>query len=100
MRVSRLVLCGLAAALVWAAAPRQAEAAAVPPSAAVALQREAPSAIESVRHRGYYHSPRRYGWGPRWGWRHHYRRHYVRPRVTCRIEYGYYGPRRVCHRRW
>ena len=25
---------------------------------------------------------------------------YVRPRVVCRVRYGYYGPRRVCYRRW
>jgi len=25
---------------------------------------------------------------------------YYRPRVVCRIRYGYYGPRRVCFRRF
>lgn len=30
-----------------------------------------------------------------------YRRpYYARPRVVCRIRYGYYGPRRVCVRRF
>lgn len=30
-----------------------------------------------------------------------YRRpYYARPRVVCRVRYGYYGPRRVCVRRF
>jgi hypothetical protein len=30
----------------------------------------------------------------------YYRRRYYRPRYYCRIRYTYYGPRRVCFRRY
>jgi hypothetical protein len=42
-----------------------------------------------VFYRRYYYRPRRF-----------YYRVYYRPRVVCRIRYGYWGPRRVCFRRW
>ena len=33
-------------------------------------------------------------------YRRYYYRPYYRPRIVCRIRYGYWGPRRVCFRRW
>lgn len=42
-----------------------------------------------VFYRRYYYRPRRF-----------YYPVYYRPRVVCRIRYGYWGPRRVCFRRW
>jgi hypothetical protein len=35
-----------------------------------------------------------------WYRRSYYRPYYYRPRFVCRIRYTYWGPRRVCWRRW
>ncbi len=61
------------------------------------------SQVAYARHRGYrrYYAPRRF-YRPYRVYRPYraYRPFVYRPRVVCRIRYGYYGPRRVCVRRW
>ena len=42
----------------------------------------------------YYYRPRRFYYRP------YYYRPVYGPRVVCRIRYGYWGPQRVCFRRW
>ena len=51
----------------------------------------------------YYRRPvfyRRHYYRPYYRPRRFYYPAYYRPRIVCRIRYGYWGPRRVCFRRW
>jgi hypothetical protein len=48
--------------------------------------------------RGYYRRP--YYRRPAYGYRRPYYRPYGRPRVVCTVRRTYYGPRRVCYRRY
>ena len=85
--------------LVFSFTPQAANAAALNPAAAVQIDKQAPALGQKTQwHHGYYH--RRY-YGPRYYHRpRYYYRPVYRPRVVCRVRYTYYGPRRVCVRRW
>ncbi|GGH12225.1 hypothetical protein GCM10007036_09890 [Alsobacter metallidurans] len=92
--------------LLFTMAPQAAKAAAVTPGAAVQIEKQAPALGEQTqwRRHGYYGHRHYYG-GPRYYGRRYYRprvyyRPAYRPRVVCRVQYTYYGPRRVCVRRW
>ncbi|WP_406856627.1 MULTISPECIES: hypothetical protein [unclassified Alsobacter] len=95
-----LFLGGLFALFVaFTAVPQAANAAAVNPAAAVQIDRQAPALTEATQYyrRHYYGRP--YAYRPRYYRPRYYARPIYRPRVVCRVQYTYYGPRRVC-RRW
>ena len=96
-----MILSGVFALfLMVSMAPQAAKAAAVTPGAAVQIEKQAPALGEQTQYRRH-----RYYGGPRYYGRRYYRprvyyRPAYRPRVVCRVQYTYYGPRRVCVRRW
>jgi hypothetical protein len=93
----------LIAVMATGLAPRPAMAATVPVSAirtAGGVDAATTPLLQKAYYyrRGYYHRP--YYRRPVYGYRRPYYRPYARPRVVCTIRRTYYGPRRVCYRRW
>jgi hypothetical protein len=79
-------------------APMTASAAAIPAGASAEVARAAQPAVQKAQ----YYYGRRYYRRPYYRpYRPYYRPYYYGgPRVVCRTVYSYYGPRRVCTRRW
>ncbi|MFO1147740.1 MAG: hypothetical protein U1E62_05120 [Alsobacter sp.] len=96
-------LCLVLAVLAAGLAPRPVEAASVPAAAvrsAGSLGQAGPSLLQDAYYyrRGYVRRP--YYGRPAYAYRRPYYRPYARPRVVCTVRRTYYGPRRVCYRRW